>query len=56
MESGGGAEEIRAEERAECEGSEAETLEEGAAGQVGIHGGVNGWKGVDSSCGGRKSG
>jgi hypothetical protein len=27
------------EERAEREGSEAETLEEGAAGQVGIHGG-----------------
>lgn len=36
---GGGAEEIRLEERAEREGSEAETLEEGAAGQVGIHGG-----------------
>ena len=35
---GGGAEEIRLEERAEREGSEAETLEEGAAWQVGIHG------------------
>ncbi len=35
---GGGAEEVRAEERAEREGSEAETLEEGAARQVGIHG------------------
>jgi hypothetical protein len=36
---GGGAQEIRVEERAEREGSEAETLEDGAAGQVGIHGG-----------------